>query len=449
MSRSATSWSPRFGGPQTGMDTLQPWIELYNASGRQHRPVRREDPVPPARRQRRDRHARAALGRPSPPARTPCSASRPTTCARAISTTASSATFTRAGRPRPPSTSRRAASGSTARQYELAAEGRHVLARLESADRRRERHPDELVHRHDHERRQLPRHAAEGEHRMSMTTRLLVFSCALAHWRARPVGGKRYTRKQAQKSLLKLETPGIVVGEFHADEGRRRRHVQGRRPRQLAAPARRSTPRRRSSSEGDRRAYAAGWHELHEGEARQVAAPGEVRDADGRGGEGVGEAVLRGRRQGPARARSPAEIRDRYNRYLAYVFVAEERQVGQLQRRGGARRDGAVLPEVRPRRAGSTTSSSQARPRRRRRKRGIWAPGDAGVSRLCRARGVVDARAASSSTQFREEGEGKAELHRHHALGRDAAARGSVGKEVHVLGTVGDVPDRREGPRRA
>src|SRR5512138_2783776 len=43
--------------------------------------------------------------------------------------------------------------------------------------------------------------------------RLLVLLAAVVV-ACSPVGGKRYSRKEAEKSLYKLEKPGVVVGEF-------------------------------------------------------------------------------------------------------------------------------------------------------------------------------------------------------------------------------------------
>ncbi len=49
---------------------------------------------------------------------------------------------------------------------------------------------------------------------MPVTRRILALFL-IASVGCSPVGGKRYSRKLAQKSLQKLEVPGIVVGEFH------------------------------------------------------------------------------------------------------------------------------------------------------------------------------------------------------------------------------------------
>src|SRR4051812_31188362 len=49
---------------------------------------------------------------------------------------------------------------------------------------------------------------------MSLTNRIavLVLTALVA---CLPQKNDRYSRKQAQKTLTKLETPGLVVGEFH------------------------------------------------------------------------------------------------------------------------------------------------------------------------------------------------------------------------------------------
>ena len=49
---------------------------------------------------------------------------------------------------------------------------------------------------------------------MSVRRFAILVLAALTATTCTPVGGKRYTRQQAEKSLAKLSQPGIVVGEF-------------------------------------------------------------------------------------------------------------------------------------------------------------------------------------------------------------------------------------------
>src|SRR6185503_14806756 len=78
--------------------------------------------------------------------------------------------------------------------------------------RRHQRPARELVHERGDDRHRLSRHSPAGEPRMSMKRTIPLILAALAACAsAHP---SRYTRKAAQQSLTKLETPGLVIGEF-------------------------------------------------------------------------------------------------------------------------------------------------------------------------------------------------------------------------------------------
>ena len=70
----------------------------------------------------------------------------------------------------------------------------------------------------------------------------------------------RYTRKQAQKSLIKLETPGLVIGEFRVtkitDGDTIRVDGLDSSLRLLGVDTEETF-----KSEGDRRAYEGGWEQ--------------------------------------------------------------------------------------------------------------------------------------------------------------------------------------------
>jgi endonuclease YncB( thermonuclease family) len=88
--------------------------------------------------------------------------------------------------------------------------------------------------------------------RLALLTALLV-ACHPCH-------ADRYTRKQAQKSLQKLETPGLVIGEFHVtkitDGDTIRVDGLDSSLRLLGVDT-----EERFKTEGDRRAYDEGWEQ--------------------------------------------------------------------------------------------------------------------------------------------------------------------------------------------
>ena len=140
----------------------------------------------------------------------------------------------------------------------------------------------------------------------------------------------------------------------------------------------------------------------------------------------------------------PAEIRDRYNRYLAYVFAqkngawvnynVEAVRAGMapyFPKYGQSRRfhDDFVAAEAEAKAA----------------HRGIWAPGVMAYPDYPEREAWWTAR-GDFVDAFRTEGEGKTELHRHHALGRADAARGACSARRSRARHRRRRPDRREGP---
>ena len=138
-----------------------------------------------------------------------------------------------------------------------------------------------------------------------------------------PSGGARYSRKQAQDSLAKLEAPGTVMGEF-----RLTRVVDGDTIRvdgldsslRLLALDTEET----FKSEKDRRLFENGWDQYLAHKRGDSKHP--VKAATPLGEEahqwakdffdGVGTVRLE--------RDDPREIRDRYGRYLAYALVQKD-----------------------------------------------------------------------------------------------------------------------------
>jgi endonuclease YncB( thermonuclease family) len=154
---------------------------------------------------------------------------------------------------------------------------------------------------------------------MSVTNRLLVVLLALVTACA-PVGGKRYSRKQAQKSLQKLEKPGIVVGEFHLSkivDGDTIK-VEG-----LDASLRLigDDTEETFKNEADRRGAEAGFEAYLKEKKGSSSRPVKAATPMGEQAKVYAKNWFAGVDKVRIERDHPAEIRDRYNRYLAYVFA--------------------------------------------------------------------------------------------------------------------------------
>lgn len=260
-----------------------------------------------------------------------------------------------------------------------------------------------------------------------------------------PVGGKRYARKQAQKSLGKLEQPGIVVGEFHVTKV-----IDGDTVKvdgldsslRLLGDDTEET----FKNEADRRGAEAGLEQYMKAKRGDSPRPVKIATPMGEQAKVFAKEWFAGVDKVRIERDHPAEIRDRYNRYLAYVFAnkngtwlnynVEVVRAGfspYFPKYGNSRRFHAEF----------LAAEEQAKAA----KRGLWAPGAPGYpdyperEAWWRARGDFVA-------AFRAEGEGKAnyiDITHWDALEQLEA---NVGKEVHLLGTVGDVRIGEKGPTR-
>ncbi len=282
---------------------------------------------------------------------------------------------------------------------------------------------------------------------MPLTRRLailLVTALAFVASSCTPVGGQRYSRKQAQKSLTKLETPGILIGEFVVtkvvDGDTIRVDGLDSSLRLLGMDTEETF-----KSESNRRAVEESWPAYLE-EKRSKTRPGRLETP-------MGEIAKKWAKEffgTAARVRlerdHPAEIRDRFNRYLAYALVekngkwlnfnVESVRAGMspyFTKYGFSRRyhEDFVKAEAEAKAA----------------KRGIWGdfpmkyPDYPERHAWWWPRGEFVAK-------FRSEGEGKAnyiDITHWDAMQR---LEENVGKEVHVLGTVGDVRIGERGPAR-
>ena len=135
-----------------------------------------------------------------------------------------------------------------------------------------------------------------------------------------PVGGQRYSRKVAQKSLQKLESPGILIGEF-----RLTKVVDGDTVKvdgldsslRLLGDDTEET----FKNEADRRAMEASWEDYKKAKRNGGPRPAKYATPLGEQAKEFAKNWFAGVDKVRIERDHPAEIRDRYNRYLAYVFA--------------------------------------------------------------------------------------------------------------------------------
>lgn len=258
-------------------------------------------------------------------------------------------------------------------------------------------------------------------------------------------GGDRYTRKQAQRSLAKLEASGISLGEF-----RLTKVVDGDTIKvdgldsslRLVGMDTEET----FKNDKDRRLYEAGWQaylQLKRGDSKR---PVKMATPMGDAAKGFAKHFFEGAARVRLERDHPAEIRDRYNRYLAYVLVQKDgvwRNYNVEGVRAGMSPYFSKYGYSRRFHKEFVAAEAEARAA----KRGIWAAGVEGYPDYEERRAWWTAR-AEFVEQFRTAGAGKAnyiDITHWDALSQLEA---HVGKEVVLLGTVGDVRIGEGGPSR-
>lgn len=260
-----------------------------------------------------------------------------------------------------------------------------------------------------------------------------------------PVEGTRYTRKQAEKSLAKLETPGIVVGEFRLS-----RVVDGDTVwvdgldaslRLLGIDAEETF-----KNEADRRAVETDWQGYLKAKRGGGKRPVKIASPLGELAKEWGKQWFEGVDRVRVERDHPAEIRDRYNRFLAYV-AAQKDGVWKVYNVELVR---AGMSPYFPKYGYSRRYHAeflQAQEEAKAAKRGIWSPDLLHATdydereRWWMARGAfVD--------EFRKEGEGKANYVDLTHWDSMKTIEEHVGKEVKILATVDDVVLNTKGPAR-
>jgi endonuclease YncB( thermonuclease family) len=284
-----------------------------------------------------------------------------------------------------------------------------------------------------------------------MSMRRIIVAAALALAAAPqlgacgPSGGSRYTRKEAQKSLGKLEEPGLVVGEFRLTKvvDGDTIHVDGLDSslRLLGVDTEETF-----KTEGDRRLFESGWDQYLK--AKRGASPRPVKMATPLGEDAKvwAKHFFEGVDKVRVERDDPAEIRDRYNRYLAYVMVPKHgvwlNYAVECVRAGM----GPYFPKYgNSRRFHADFLAAEAEAKAA--KRGIWAPGAQHYPDYEEREAWWTAR-GDFVAAWHAEAEGKEnyiDITHWDALKQ---LEDHVGKEVQLLGTVGEVFRQAKGPAR-
>lgn len=282
---------------------------------------------------------------------------------------------------------------------------------------------------------------------MSVVVRLIVaaalasavFATAACHG----AGEQRYNRKQAQKSLQKLEAPGLVLGEFRVTnitDGDTIRVDGLDSSLRLVGLDTEET----FKNEQDRRAVEAGWEAYLK--AKRGNSPRPVKMASPMGEQAKlfaksffdGSPVVRIERD------HPGEIRDRFDRYLAYAYANKNGvwvnynieciRAGHspyFTKYGHSRRFHAEMVKAQEEAIAA--------------KRGLWADGVAKYPDYPERLAWWNAR-GDFVAAFRAEGEGKTNYIDVTHWDAVKQLEAQVGKEVKVIGTVDDIKINEKGP---
>jgi len=255
----------------------------------------------------------------------------------------------------------------------------------------------------------------------------------------------RYTRKQAQKSLIKLEKPGLVLGEFRltkvVDGDTIKVDGLDSSLRLLGFDAEETF-----KHDDERRAFEAGWEQYKKDKRGASKRPVKYATPLGEQAKEWAKHFFDGVDRVRIERDHPAEIRDRYNRYLAYVFASkngtwvnynvEAVRAGMapyFPKYGNSRRFHADF----------LAAESEAKAQ----KRGIWAPGAMSYPDYPEREAWWGAR-GNFVAEFRAEGEGQGKTNYIDITHWDAekTLEQLVGKEVVLLGTVDDIRIGEKGP---
>jgi len=150
-------------------------------------------------------------------------------------------------------------------------------------------------------------------HALIVTLLALLVSCGTGD-------GARYSRKAAQSSLGKLETPGLIIGEFELTKvtDGDTIHVDG-----LDSSLRLlgMDTEETFKSENDRRLFENGWEQYLAAKRGDSKHPVKAATPMGDEAKEWAKQFFEGASHVRLERDDPKEIRDRFGRYLAYVFA--------------------------------------------------------------------------------------------------------------------------------
>ncbi len=278
-----------------------------------------------------------------------------------------------------------------------------------------------------------------------MSMKRIAILLAIALVACHPARNDRYSRKQAQKSLQKLETPGLVIGEFRVtkitDGDTIRVDGLDSSLRLLGLDTEETF-----KSENDRRMFEAGWQQYMTAKRGDKPRPVKYATPLGEDAKHYAENFFAGADKVRLERDHPAEIRDAYQRYLAYVFVNKNGTWLNYNVEAVRAGMGPYFPKYgQSRRFHKDFVAAQDEARKA--KRGIWADGVMSYPDYDERLAWWNAR-GEFVTQFRQEGEGKPNYIDISHWDATKRLEELVGKEVNVLGLVGDVRIGEKGPTR-
>lgn len=276
------------------------------------------------------------------------------------------------------------------------------------------------------------------------TSRLAVVVFA-ALFACHSAATERYSRKQAQKSLLKLETPGLVIGEFKVtkitDGDTIRVDGLDSSLRLLGMDAEETF-----KSEDDRRLFEAGWQAYMKTKHGDKPRPAKYATQLGEDALKWAKKFFEGHDKVRLERDHPAEVRDMYQRFLVYVLV--QKNGTWVNYNVEAVRAG--MSPYFPKYGNSRryhTEFVEAQDEARAAKRGIWAEGVMSYPDYDERLAWWNAR-GNFVESFRKEAEGKPNYIDITHWDATKKLEELVGKEVNVLGTIADVRIGERGPTR-
>ncbi len=280
---------------------------------------------------------------------------------------------------------------------------------------------------------------------MSLIRQLHVF-LLVAVVACHPAGGKRYSRQQAEKSLSKLEKPGVIVGEFRVT-----RIVDGdtiwvdgidASLRLLGIDTEETF-----KNEADRRAVESDWPGYLVNKRHGGRRPVKLATPLGEQAKVFAKEFFDKVDRVRIERDHPAEIRDAYDRYLAYVVANKNGKwlVYNVECvRAGMAPYFGKYGYSRRYHADFLKAEEEAKAA----KRGIWADGTMHAPDYPEREEWWSARAVFVD-EFRKKADGDPtyiDISHWDAMKEIEA---NIGKEVHLLGTVDDVTRNTKGPARA